>query len=141
MKERALELTDPNTGFITENGGTTLIHDRDGCFVNDDFKDTLKSRGVECLPLPARSPNLNAYAERFVQTVKYECLNKADIIGEEGLRNVLNIFVEHYHHDRPHQGIDNTLIEPDENAIDLDAPIEHHSRLGGVLHEFYRNAA
>jgi putative transposase len=65
---------------------------------------------VEPLVLPARSPNLNAYAERWVRSVKEECLSKVILSGERSLRRALCEYVEHYHAERNHQGKDNVLL-------------------------------
>ena len=74
----------------------------------------LRSAGVRAIRLPPRSPNLNAFAERFVRSIKEECLNRMIILGERRLRYVIDEYVEHYHLERPHQGIGNVLIQPSE---------------------------
>jgi putative transposase len=85
--------------------------------------------------LPARSPNLNAYAERFVRTIKSECLKQIIPIGERHLRNTVKEFTEHYHSESHHQGLNNRLIENDNDEPDLNAAI------GGILKYYHRLAA
>ena len=67
---------------------------------------------MQCLPLPARSPNLNAYAERWVRSIKEECLAKLILFGERSLQRVVSNYLEHYHQERNHQGKDNRLLFP-----------------------------
>lgn len=92
-------------------------------------------------PIPPRSPNLNAYAERFVRTIKECCLGRMIIFGERSLRNAIRQFVEHYHHGRNHQGLDNRLIDPKGEAGSVEGPLECSKRLGGLLRYYYREAA
>ncbi len=137
MRQIARNLTDATDGFLRST--RYLIHDRDPLFTTE-FRDMLAANGTECLKLPARSPDLNAYAERFVLSIKSECLNKIVPIGQNHLRRAVAEFVEHYHHERNHQGLDNTLIVPAPPAND-NAPIACRERLGGMLKYYYRQAA
>ena len=107
MKQFARSLTDGVDGFLT--GKRYLIHDRDPLFT-DEFRDVLRAAGVKCLKLPAQSPDLNAYAERFVLSIKSECLNRIVPLGERHLRLAVTEFVEHCHRERNHQGLDNQLL-------------------------------
>ena len=84
-----------------------LLHDRDTKY-SHSFRAIIASGQVEPLVLPARSPNLNAYAERWVRSVKEECLSKVVLFGEGSLRRALGEYVEHYHAERNHQGKGNT---------------------------------
>jgi hypothetical protein len=79
------------------------MHDRDTKFCAS-FRDTLESGGIKPLALPPRSPNLNAFAERWVRSVKQECLSKLILFGEDSLRRALTEFVEHFHRERNHRG-------------------------------------
>ncbi len=88
-----------------------LIHDRDTKFT-DSFRAIAKSGNVEPLKLPARSPNLNAHAERGVKSVKDECLSKLILFGEASLRRALREYLVHYHAERNHQGKGNVLLHP-----------------------------
>jgi putative transposase len=74
---------------------------------------TLKSAGVEPLRLPARSPNLNAFAERFVRSVKESCVERMIFFGESALRRAVAEFALHYHTERNHQGLENKIIQPE----------------------------
>ena len=93
------------------------------------------------MKLPARSPNLNAYAERFVRSIKSECLAQIIPLGEQHLRHVVNQCVEHYHVERNHQGLDNRLIEEQQGVVDPNSAVARHERLGGVLNYYERRAA
>jgi len=95
--------------------------------------------GVEAVRLPARSPNLNAYAERFVLSIKSECLDRMVLLGERHLRAAVAEYVEHYHWERSHQGLGNRLIEG--RAQSGLGPITCHPRLGGLLNHYERQAA
>lgn len=121
-------------------GKRYLIHDRDPLFTSA-LDSLLQSAGVRAIRLPPRSPNLNAFAERFVRSIKEECLNRMIIFGEQRLRDVVDEYVEHYHRERPHQGIGNVLIEPSEASQCVDDPLARHDRLGGLLRSYYRTAA
>jgi transposase InsO family protein len=118
-----------------------LIHDRDGKYC-DAFQMILKSADIECIKLPARSPNLNAHAERFVRSIKEECLSKFIPLNEKMLRHIINEYTEHYHHERNHQGhgIDNELLFPIEKSKNS-GKIKQSERLGGLLNYYYCEAA
>jgi transposase InsO family protein len=138
MKQIARNLTDTDEGFL--NGTRYLIHDRDPLFA-DAFRELLKSSGVKTVKLPARSPNLNAYAERFVRSIKSECLARIIPLGERHLRTAVREYTEHYHLERNHQGLDNELIEKSADAYGMDGVVDCRERLGGVLNCYYRRAA
>jgi len=92
--------------------------------------------------LPPRSPNLNAYAERWVRSVKEECLSRVILFGEDSLRHVLNEYVDHYHQERNHQGKGNALLFPRSSpAGENDGTIQCRERLGGLLKYYEREAA
>ena len=137
MEQMARNLTDPGEGFL--RASRHLIHDRDPLYTHV-FEEILQSSGVQPVRLPARSPNLNAYAERFVRSIKDECLNRVVPLGEGHLRRPVHEYVEHYHRERNHQGRDNQLLERAPPAR-LDADIRRRERLGGLLSFYYREAA
>ena len=91
--------------------------------------------------LPPRSPNLNAYAERFVRTIKEDCLNRLILVGERALRRAVDEFVTHYHHERNHQGRHNAILFPAAPIRRHDGPIACRPRLGGLLKYYHRPAA
>jgi transposase InsO family protein len=136
MKQVARNLTDTMDGFLLRK--RYLIMDRDPLFTKA-FRTLLIDSGVKSVQLPARSPNLNAFAERFVRSVREECLSKVVPLGEKHLRQLLREFVEHYHLERNHQGLSNALIEPsNENSV---GRVIRRSRIGGMLNYYHRAAA
>jgi transposase InsO family protein len=137
MEQVARNLTDAEAGFLC--GAGYLIHDRDPLFMAE-FRRILRAGGVDSLRLPARSPNLNAYAERFVRSIKSECLAQIIPLGERHLRKTVTEFTEHYHLERNHQGIENRLIEDTRRDCTRTARIRRHERLGGTLSYYYREA-
>jgi putative transposase len=100
----------------------------------------LRDSGVTPLVLPAWSPNLNAFAERFVESAKAECLDRMVRLGEGHLRAAVREFVDHYHQQRPHQGLGNELIAPKTTVIGT-GQVRCRERLGGLLKFYYREAA
>jgi putative transposase len=96
---------------------------------------------VESVTLPARSPNLNAYAERFVRSIKESCLDQMIFFGEGSLRKAVQAFVLHDHLERDHQGLRNRLIMPEKINSDPQGAVECRERLGGLLKYYYRAAA
>ena len=109
MTQMARNLTDPHDGFLRD--AHDVILDRDPLYTAA-FRNLLRDSGVKPVRLPARSPNLNAFAERFVGSVRAECLARIVPLGERHLRATVRAFVDHYHEERPHQGLSNTLIAP-----------------------------
>ena len=95
---------------------------------------------MEVIRLPPKSPNLNAYAERFVRSIKDECLNRMIFIGEASLRRAVREFMAPYHAERNHQGLGNRLMSADQPSVPAFDPVERRIRLGGML-SFYQHAA
>jgi putative transposase len=126
-------------GFLSP--GRYLIHDRDGKFC-PAFQQTLDEASVKQAVLPPRSPNVNAYAERFVRSVKEEGLSRLILFGEASLRHALHEYVDHYHHERNHQGKGNVLLFPlSSQDRGRKGPIRCHERLGGLLKYYEREAS
>src|SRR3981189_1084642 len=96
---------------------------------------------VKTLPLPARSPNLNAYAERWVRSVKEECLSKIIVFGERSLRRALSEYVAHYQAERNHQGKSNVLLFRRVTQTRHEEPVQCRERLGGLLNYYHQEAA
>jgi putative transposase len=97
---------------------------------------------VKRVPLPPRSPNLNAYAERWIRSVKEECLSRLILCGEASLRHALTQYVAHFHHERTHQGKGNVLLFPAASQAPVrKGPIQCRERLGGLLKYYEREAA
>ena len=125
-------------GFLKP--GQYLLHDRDSKFT-EKFDEILKGGEAMPMKLPARSPNLNAFAERWVLSVKSECFSKVILFGEAALRRSLTEFVAHYHIERNHQGKENVILFPETTGGDArDGPIRCRERLGGLLKYYYRGA-
>jgi len=93
MQQVARNATMQDTGYL--NGCRYLLHDRDKKFCRE-FRETLAAGGVDCMPIPARSPNLNSHAERWVRSIKEECLSQLILFGETSLRRVVSEYLEHY---------------------------------------------
>ena len=90
---------------------------------------------------PARAPNWNAFAERFVRSIKEECLDRMILFGEASLRRALREYVVHYDSERNHQGVGNRLLLPLATVSSTGETINCHERLGGMLNFYYREAA
>src|SRR5579862_8333695 len=143
MKQIARNVTMNAVGFL--DGMKYLICDRDGKFA-PSFRNLIESAGIEILRLPPRSPNLNAFAERFVRSIKEECLDPLILFGEASLQRALDQYIQHYHHERPHQGKENVILFPNSEADNNSnpsraGPVLCNRRLGGLLKFYYRKAA
>jgi len=103
-------------------------------------RQLLSDAGLHVVQTPYRAPNANAHAERFVRSIKEECLDRVVLIGEQHLRQTVAEFVAHYHHERPHQGCDNSVLQP-RRSITGRGPIRRYPRLGGGLLNHYERAA
>ena len=138
MLQIARNETDSQAGAL--HSKRYLIIDRDTKY-SAQFRRLIRDNGTTVIRLPPMSPNLNAYAERFVRSIKDECLNRMIFIVQASLRRAVDEYVEHYHRERNHQGLDNRLIQlPTAVTADPD-PIRCHARLGGTLNFYYREAA
>ena len=138
MEQMARNLTDLFDGFL--RNARHLIHDRDPLDTRA-FAEILKSSGVQPIRLPPRSPNLNAHAERFVRSIKEECLNRVVPLGESHLRLIVQEYIEHYHRERIHQGLENQLLERAPPPANPGADVQRTERLGGLLNHYDRQAA
>ena len=139
MGQVARNVTMEEWGFLAP--GHYLIHDRDGKYC-PALQQIVDTAGVTRVPLPPRSPNLNAYAERWVRSVKEECLSRLILFGEASLRHALTQYVAHFHHERNHQGKDNALLFPTVNQdAERAGPLQCRERLGGLLKYYTREAA
>jgi transposase InsO family protein len=139
MVQIARNMTMDEWGFLAP--GQYLIHDRDGKFC-PAFQHTIDEAGVKRVPLPPRSPNLNAYAERWVRSVKEECLPQLILCGEASLRHALTQYDAHYHHERSHQGMGNVVLIPlPGHRTARQGPIRCRERLGGLLKYYDCDAA
>jgi putative transposase len=117
---------------------------RDNDYLYRWFDKILEARGVDSRRLAYRAPNTNAYVERFIQSLQVECLDHFLVFGEKHLDYLVREYVEHYHMERPHQGLGNLKIgdrapPADSTAADLDR-VERRTRLGGLLSHYVRAA-
>ena len=138
MDQVARNLTDVVDGFLRNT--RYLIHDQDPLFTQR-FTEILRVAGVKTVKLPARSPDLNAFAERFVLSARTECLRRVIPLGEKHLRTILAEFLAHYHLERNHQGLGNELLCPLPTNSNSQGSIQCRERLGGILNYYYREAA
>jgi len=137
MTQIARNVTDTADGFL--RGTRYLILDRDTKY-SDDFRNALIREGVHLVRLPPRSPNLNAFAERFVRSIRSECLSRMIFFGQHSLQHAISQFMAHYHAERNHQGLENQLLRPNP-IIAPSRQVHQHQRLGGMLNYYHRIAA
>jgi transposase InsO family protein len=132
MEQMGRNVTMQKWGFLANS--RYLLHDRDTKFCMS-FRQLIEAGRVKTMPLPARSPNLNAYVERWVRSVKQECLSKLILFGERPLRRALQQYLAHYHEERNHQGKQNRLLFPLPNrgASGDHGIVRCKERLGGLL--------
>ena len=113
------------------------------CYLNTKwslaFRRLLADVNIHVVQTPYRAPNCNAHAERFVRSIKEECLDRLVLLGEAHLRRALAEFVAHYHSERNHQGLGNRLITPPPTGPP-GAAVSCQRRLGGLLHYYHRAA-
>jgi transposase InsO family protein len=161
MRQIARNVTMADWGLLTP--GQYLIRDRDGKYC-PAFQRIIDDAGVKRVPLPPRSPDLNAYAERWVRSVKDEALSRLILFGERSVHYALTQYEDHYHTERPHQGKGNVMLIPApaqgtvQKAHEGSPPTTPHERggtgslrgavsvkccerLGGLLKYYYRDAA
>jgi transposase InsO family protein len=118
-----------------------LIHDRDSKF-SAAFDEVFCSEGIKVIHTPIRAPQANAYAERFVRTIRAECLDWLLILGRRHLERVLRSYTAHYNRERPHRGL---ALQPPDPAKTASPPtlgvVHRRDQLGGLIHEYHRTAA
>jgi len=121
----------------------TLVHDRDPLFTKK-WKLLLASSGVSSVSIPAQSPNCNPHAERFIKSIRNECLDHFIVFGEPHLRHLVREYVAHYNAERYHQGIGGKLLTKNAlaaNDNNTTASVEVRSRLAGTLNFYHREVA
>ncbi len=141
----------PDEAFMAQGGRTMTAPDDEvlaGCRVlicdreqkwSARVRHMLEESTVRVVQTPFQAPNCNAHAERFVRSIKEECLNRVIPLGERHFRKTMHEFVAHYHHERNHQGLDNQLIDGHSSPVDA-GRIRRRQRLGGLLNYYYRAA-
>ena len=141
--------TNPDGGCVTRNLGLFfterqirfLIRDRDSKY-SGPFDEVFRSEQIRILRTPIRAPKANAVAERFVRTVRAECLDWLLILNGRHLERVLRTYTDHYNRERPHRAL--ALRAPDPDAASARSTLGEvrcRDKLGGLLHEYYRAAA
>jgi hypothetical protein len=141
MEQMARNITMESTGFLTNC--RYLLHDRDTKYCIS-FRELIEAEKVKALALPPKSPNLNAFAERWVRSVKEECLSKLILFGEPSLKRALHHYEKHYHLERNHQGKDNLLLLPLPTRTGRSrkhGKLRCRQRLGGLLKYYEHDAA
>jgi hypothetical protein len=140
MQQMARNVSHADVGFLS--GCRYLLHDRDAKFCAG-FDAILESAGIHAVRLPPRSPNLNAYCERWIKSVKTEVLSQLILFGEVSLRHALSTYVSHFHTERNHQGKGNIVLFPmaTDRIGEVTGEIHTRERLGGLLRFYYRAAA
>jgi len=138
MLQIARNLTDAEQGLL--RGRKYLLMDRDTKF-SEAFRVMLEQAGVKVMRLPPCSPNLNPHLERFMRSVKEECIERMIFFGERSLQVAVAEFLNHFHAERNHQGLGNRLIEPGQEVGRTAGEVGCRERLGGMLRYYYRNAA
>ena len=138
MYQSARNLSDAEDGFL--RGKKCLLMDRDAKF-SEAFRVTLGQVGTEAVRLPPRALDLNPNIERFMRSVKEECLERMVFFGERSLLAAVVAFLAHYHAERNHQALNNRLIDPGEEVGRTTGEIACRERLGGILRYYCRTAA
>ena len=141
----------PNSAWVTQQarnlaiegrlaGTRFLVRDRDAKY-SGPFDEVFRSEGVRVIRTPIRSPKANAFAERFVETVRRECLDHILVLGERHLGRILREYVTHYNKERPHRGLCLETPEPKPDTNCGEGGVLRVARLGGLINEYRRIAA
>ena len=120
-----------------------IVHDRDKRF-GPSFDEVFKAEEIEIIRTPWRAPRANAYAERWIRTARTECIDRVMVLGARHLHHLLSTYVEHYNRERPHRGLDLQTPEGGPHLKPLSpepSGVARRDRLGGLIHEYYREAA
>jgi len=125
---------------FSEAGVRFLIRDRDGKY-SGPFDEVFRSEGIRIVKTPVRAPKANAIAERFVRTVRTECLDWLLILNRRHLEHVLRVYVDHYNRERPHRAHELRPPDYERRGPTCSDEIRRRDRLGGLIHEYYRAAA
>ena len=135
MAQMARNVTDPVDGFL--RGHRFVICDRDAKF-SAQFRSILRGSGVDVIRTPRQAPNCNAYAERFVLSIKSECRNGMMFFNDASLRRAVGEYLQHYHCERPHQGLGNETLRVAPRCAT--GEVQCTERLGGLLKHYDRAA-
>ena len=138
MLQIARNVSDAEDGFLRDK--RCLLMDRDTKF-SKEFRDIIENVDVKAIRLPPRSPNLSPHLERFMRSIKEECLERMIFFGEKSLHAATLSYIDHYHAERNHQGVGNQLLIPDNEVNRTAGEVACRERLGGLLRYYYRKAA
>jgi hypothetical protein len=138
IRQVGRNLTDPEDGFLRDK--RFCLMDRDAKFTTA-FRCLLREAGIEAVRLPPRSPNLNAWIERFMRSIKSECVTRMIFFGGDSLRRAVREYLAHYHAERNHQGLGNAIIAPMPSPTKAVGRVRCRERLGGMLRYYHREAA
>jgi putative transposase len=116
-----------------------LIRDNDKKFTQA-FDTVFRSEGIDVIPTPCQAPNANAYAERWIRSVREECLDRLLIIDQTHMRRVMREYIAFFNAARPYQGLDHQNPVPT-MTHETSGPVRCHTTLGGIIHDYYRDAA
>ena len=137
MRQAVRTMTAADDGLLAQR--RVLICDRDTKW-SAPVRARLAETGIRVVQTPFHAPNANAYAERFVRSIKQECLSRVIPFGDRHLRRMIAEYVEHYHRERNHQGLANELIDGASNRAGTLGRIRRRPRLGGLLNYYCRAA-
>ncbi len=139
MAQIACNVTMEGVGFLS--GMKYLLHDRDTKF-SEHFRRLIGDGGVRPVAMRARSPNLNAFVERWIRTVKDECIGKLTFFGRASVERALNAYVDHYHAERYHMGFGNVMPMPraEDDVGRKEGRVVRRRSLGGLLSFYVRRA-
>ncbi len=136
MAQVARHLTEADNGFLSDMDYFLCDHD---VLYTKEFRKTLDDSGVEVIRTRIGCPQQNGYAERFVKSIQTECLDHFIFLGEKPLRRAVESYLDHYHHERNHQGLDNLIPFPySTSKPDKSSTIRKFERLGGLLNYYQR---
>jgi putative transposase len=138
MQQIGRNLTDVVTGFL--RGKRFLVIDRDSLYASG-FMRLIEQTGIQPVRIPPSAPNCNAHLERFNGSFKREAADRVIFFGESHLQRVVDEYLDHYHRERNHQGLENKIIEPGKEIGRTSGKIRRRERLGGMFHYYYRDAA
>ena len=116
-----------------------LIRDRDAKY-SGPFDEVFRCEGVRVIRTPIRSPKASAFAERFVKTIRRECLDHILVFGERHLERILREYVRHCNKERPHRGLSLEIPEPQLTSNRANGEVGRVARLGGLINEYHRMA-
>ena len=138
MLQIARNVSDAEDGFLRDK--KYLLMDRDTKF-SKEFRDILENVDVKAIRLPTRSPNLSPHLERFMRSIKEECLERMIFFGEKSLHAATRSYIDNYHAERNHQGVGNQLLIPGNEVNRTAGKVACRERLGGLLRYYCRKAA